>query len=96
MLNPEFKQLNPPQAKTLARDIVDNGLVDFSGHALEEMRNDELETTDCLNVLRGGTYEPAEFIKGEWRYRVTTRFMCFVITFKSNTKLRVVTGWRFK
>lgn len=96
MLDPVLKQLSPVQAKNLARAIVDNGAVDFSGHALEEMRKDELETTDCLNVLRGGVYESAEFTKGEWRYRVITRYMCFVITFNSETKLRVVTGWRIK
>ena len=96
MVNPALKSLKPPEAKRLAREIVNNGTVEFSGHALEEMAKDELQTTDCLNLLRAGNYEPAEYVNGEWRYRVGTSRICVVLAFVSDTRLRVVTAWRNK
>jgi hypothetical protein len=96
MVDPALEPLKPPDAKWLAREIVNNGTVEFSGHALEEMDKDELHTTDCLNILRAGIYEPPEYINGEWRYRVRTQRICVVVTFKSETRLRVVTAWRNK
>jgi hypothetical protein len=50
MSDPAVKPLKPPEAKQLVRSIVENGIVEFSGHALEEMAKDELEATD--NDLR--------------------------------------------
>jgi len=94
MADPALEPLKPPDAKKLAREIVNKGTVEFSGHALEEMANDELQTTDCLNILRAGIYEPPEHINGELRYRVGTQRICVVITFVSDTRLRVVTAWR--
>jgi Domain of unknown function (DUF4258) len=73
---------------------MENGTVRFSRHALEEMAKDDLETTDCLNLLRAGTYGPAEYINQEWRYRVGTSRICVVVTFESDTRLCVVTAWR--
>ena len=96
MALPLLEPLKPPDAKRLAREIVENGEVIFSGHAQEEMSDDGLETTDCLNLIRGGVYEPAELIKGEWRYRITTQRICVVVAFASMTRLRVVTAWRIQ
>jgi hypothetical protein len=96
MVNPALEPLKPPDAKKLAREIVNNGIVDLSSHAIEEMSKDELQTTDCLNLLRAGNYEPAEYINGEWRYRVGTQRICVVVTFESDTRLRVITAWRNK
>ena len=96
MPNPALEPLKPPDARKLARAIVENGVVEFSGHAKEEMANDELQSTDCLNLVRAGVFEPAEHIKGEWRYRVGTARICVVIAFASETRLRVVTAWRIK
>lgn len=96
MPDPEIQPLEAAHAKKLAREIVNTGVVQFSEHARTEMTKDGLEATDCLNVLRGGNYEYPELEKGEWRYRVGTPQMMFVITFKSETRLRVVTGWRNK
>jgi hypothetical protein len=96
MTDPAHYPPRPPDAKKLAREIVDNGTVDFSGHAREEMANDELETTDCVNILRAGVYESAEYINGEWRYRVGTQRMRVVITFVSEKRLRVITAWRIR
>ncbi len=96
MIDPALKSLKPPEAKALAREIVENGTVAFSGHAQEEMAKDELQTTDCLNLIRAGTYELAEYINGEWRYRVRTPRICVVVMFASETRLQVVTAWRNK
>ena len=86
--------MKPSDAKAMARAIVDAGDVGFSVHALDEMEHDALETTDCLNVIRGGVFEPPELIRGEWRYRASTPRMCVVLTFPSPTRLRIVTAWR--
>lgn len=94
MAHPVFEPLKLPDAKKLARDIVEKGFVDFCGHALEEMKKDDLQTTDCVNLIRGGTYEPPDFINGEWRYRVVTQRICVVFAFQSDTRMRVVTAWR--
>lgn len=93
---PDLEPLKPPNARKLIRDIVENGVVAFSGHALEEMEDDDMETPDCLNVLRGGVVGPAEYINNQWRYRVTTPRMCVVMTFLSSERLRVVTAWRIQ
>jgi hypothetical protein len=96
MANPALEPLKPAEAKRLAREIVENGTVELSAHAVAEMAKDELQTTDCLNLLRAGTYEPAEHVNGEWRYRVGTPRICVVVTFASETRMRVVTAWRYK
>jgi hypothetical protein len=84
----------PARAKQLIRDILANGVVSFSKHAMVELKNDKLETTDCVNVLRGGVVEPPELINGTWRYRVVTRLICVVISFPDEDEVRVVTAWR--
>lgn len=96
MPRPDLEPLKPPDAKKLAREIAELGDVQFSHHAIKEMKKDDLHTTDCLNLLRGGVYESPEFINGEWRYRITTQRMCVVIAFASDTRLRVVTAWRIE
>lgn len=95
MPDPALEPLKPPDAKRLAREIMDGGEVEFSGHAMEEMRKDKLESTDCTNLIRAGVFMPAEHINGEWRYRIQTPRMCVVIAFESEKRLRVVTAWRF-
>jgi len=96
MADPSLVPLKPADAKKLARDIVENGMVAFSSHALDEMAKDDLEATDCLNLLRGGVFHPPELIKQEWRYRVMTPRICVVIAFLSETQLRLVTAWRIE
>jgi hypothetical protein len=92
--DPTIEPLKPPDARKLAREIVDTGIFDFSGHAYEEMANDSLQSTDCLNIIRAGIYDEPEYRNDEWRYRVCTQRMCVVITFMSETRLRVITAWR--
>lgn len=91
----------PPNRATIKQRIhavlnSPSGIVDFSRHARVEMAKDGLETTDCINVLRGGVVQPAEYIDGTWRCRVTTARMCFVITVPEGDEIRVVTAWRDK
>ena len=86
--------LDEARAKKLIREILRDGEVSYSGHALDEMDKDKLTALDCANVLRGGWVEPAEFERGSWRYRVRTNRICVVIAFRSETKLVVVTAWR--
>jgi hypothetical protein len=88
--------LTPEAAKTLARSIVANEGTVFSGHALEEMAADNLTTQDALNTIRAGAYQPAELQNGSWRHRAQTQRMTFVVTFRSETELVVVTGWRHR
>jgi hypothetical protein len=73
-----------------------NGSVVFSGHALKEMKADDLTTQDALNTIRAGACQPGEFENGSWRYRAQTQRMTFVIAFRSESELIVVTAWRHR
>jgi hypothetical protein len=87
--------LPPAEAKAAALKILaEGGTVAFSKHSREEMAKDNLNDQDALNVLRGGVVDPAEFENGSWRYRFRTSRMVFVIAFRSESELRVVTAWR--
>ena len=56
--------LSPPEARRLIREILAGGEVVSSRHAVDEMGKDDLTMVDCVNVLRGGIVEPAEFENG--------------------------------
>jgi len=86
--------LDPVEAKRLIREILDTGEFRFSQHAETEMTARDLDMVDCVNVLRGGVVDPAEWENGSWRYRVRTARICVVIAFRSATALVVVTAWR--
>ena len=88
--------MRPPDARRLIREILISGEVVSSGHAADEMAKDDLTLVDCINVLRGGIVEPAEFERGAWRYRVHTERIGVVVAFRSETRLVVVTAWRFR
>ena len=96
MIDPVLEPLKPLESKKLARGIVLSGAISFSIHAMEEMAKDDLQSTDCLNLLRGGVFGPAEYINREWRYRVETPRICIVVAFISDRELRIVTAWRIK
>ena len=85
--------LDNDAAKRLIVQILKTGTVSFSRHALEEMEKDNLTTVDGANVLRG-LVEFCEEINRTWRYRVRTTRMTFVVAFRSETALTVVTAWR--
>lgn len=90
----EGEPFDADRARALVREILRTGTLSFSGHAHTEMRQDDLQTTDVLNVLRAGWVEPAEREKGTWRYRFMTNRMCAVVAFRSETHAVVVTAWR--
>ncbi len=81
-------------ARKLLSKILVDGTVIFSNHALDELANDEMSEQDAINVLRAGRFDPAEFEKGSWRYRVHTQRFCVVTSFDSETLVVVVTAWR--
>ena len=75
--------LDPPRAKQLIREILEDGSVSFSGHAERELAKDNLTAVDAINVLRGGVVEPGEFENGSWRYRVRTQRIYVVVSSRS-------------
>ena len=69
----------------------------LTSHAKEELHNDDMDMGDCLNVLRGGVWEPPEWESGSWRYRARTSRMAVVIEIDfENQEFTVVTGWRIR
>jgi hypothetical protein len=88
--------LSAPVARKVIQQILRVGSVSFSGHALDEMRKDGLTTVDCVNVLRAGVVEPAEYERGSWRYRIHGGWIWVVAAFRSDSELVVVTAWRKK
>lgn len=87
--------LSPVEAKERIRDILIDGRVFFTSHAQDELDTDELQRTDCVNVLRGGVVRPAEYEHGGWRYRVDTARMAVIIEFHGVDTIIVVTAWRY-
>ncbi len=86
--------LSPPAARRLIREILAAGEVVSSRHAIQEMKKEDLTMVDCVNVLRGGIVEPAEWENGSWRYRVHTARIWVVAAFRSEKRLVIVTAWR--
>ena len=86
--------LNNEAAKRLIVQILKTGAVGFTDHALGEMAKDDLTTVDAANVLRGGVVEFCEEVNHTWRYRVRILRMTFVVAFRSEHALSVVTAWR--
>lgn len=86
--------LTPPDARRRIREVLASGEVVSSRHATQEVANDDLTMVDCINVLRGGVVEPAEWEHGSWRYRVHTQRIWVVVAFRSETRLVIVTAWR--
>ncbi len=70
---PATKALDANAARKRISTILKSGQFTLSRHAREEMEKDDLTEVDVVNVLRGGHItEPAEEVKGTWRYRVHT------------------------
>lgn len=82
--------------KRLLVTLLASGTLSFTKHAYEEMDKDDLTEVDVRNTLKGGTARPGELVSGTWRYRVETRRLATVVTFRSATHAVVVTTWRFK
>lgn len=92
--DPSIMELKPDEARELFRRIVNDGDIEFTEHARAELEKDDLHTTDCLNVLRGGEVVGVELRFGKLRYRVATNQMTAIVTVVSETELCVVTAWR--
>lgn len=89
--------LSPDAATALIRSVLKEGQVARSQHAADEMLADGLTLVDCTNVLRAGAVtDPADLIKGTWRYRVQTKRITVVVAFRSEQELVIVTTWRNK
>jgi hypothetical protein len=92
----------PPTAaevRAVLRRILSSGssaAVRFTQHALDPIAEDDLTTVDCVNVLKGGLVEEAEYEHGAWRHRVRTQRTCVVIEVLSDSEIVVVTAWRTK
>lgn len=85
--------LSQASASRLARDILLNGTVRYTGHARREMANDGLSEADIERALRGGT-EPAEWENGQWRYRFFCADVWAVVSFRDGQMLIIITAWR--
>lgn len=85
---------SPLQVRRLIRDVLNDGNLEFSSHALEEMLQDGLSEMDIVNVLRGGWPDPGEYEKGSWRYRISTSRIGVVVAFRDDSWAVVVTAWR--
>jgi hypothetical protein len=93
----EDQPLHPTEVTKRIREILGKGQLAYTAHARAEMQNDCLTTGDCMNVLRGGIVDPGELVNRTWRYRVHTPFgICFVIAFRGDDELVVITAWRDK
>ena len=72
----------------------------FGGHALDEMRNNSLGTSDVINVLKSTSAsicDEPETKNGTVRYRVKTLNYCVVVSFSKDANgLFVVTVWKIK
>jgi len=86
--------LDETTARDLIRDILDEGAILWSGHAEDEMDEDNLEKIDCKNVLRAGWVEKSEWENGGWRYHVCSHKLTLIVEFASESQLVVVTAWR--
>ena len=84
--------LRATEAKERIRRFLVEGAIRYTQHALDEM--DDLTFEDCENVFRGGVVDEAEWENGNWRHRVRTTRMVFVVQFEAELGLLVITGWR--
>lgn len=86
----------PATVKKLLIAILENGVLGWSGHAKDEMKNDNLLEPDVLATIRGGVVSPGELRNGTYRYPIrTTRLGC-AIAFRAVNHAVVVSAWRIK
>lgn len=88
-------KLDRYEAKKLAQQIIRDGTFSFTSHCEKELKRDDMDTVDAVNIIAGGKIvrEP-EYEHQAWRYRVETQRMGVVIEIHSRNCLRVITGWR--
>ena len=83
------------EARKLLRRILNVGIVTYAQpHAIDRLKERELSTLDCENVIRAGVVEEAEWSDGTWRHRVRTQKIVVVVEFLSEEEVLIVTAWR--
>ncbi|MDD4976106.1 MAG: DUF4258 domain-containing protein [Bacteriovorax sp.] len=97
--NYKLNQIDKTQARKKIGEILrlsKEGPI-FSKHALSELANDGLTTTDAVNVLKSCNariLRDGEFENGSFRYRLETAYILLVISFnQAGTKIIVITAW---
>jgi hypothetical protein len=101
--------LRAPEARKYIRRLLEEGIFVVRDHARREMKKDNLNDSDAINIVRGGVVREPEWENGSWRYHVDTPRMCFVVAFDpepdalpdekadlSEVELVVVTAWRIR
>lgn len=67
----------------------------LTNHAEERLLQHDMALTDCMNVLRGGVWDPPEWENGSWRYRARTQKMTVIVEIDSeNLEFTIITCWR--
>lgn len=90
-------RLSSGQARKILAEIFNQNpnLVSFTAHARNQMRARDLNSGDVLNVLKAGKIlnEP-EYFNESYRYRVQTKKITVVVSFRKPNHLVVITAWR--
>ena len=86
-------KLSARDAKRLAKEIVENGTVDITSHAWEDLEQHDMTAGDVFNIMCGGAWTEAEFENGGWRHQAFTQKYAVVVEFNSDTHCVVVTGF---
>ena len=100
MKSPLEEPLAVSDIKPRARHCLTEGTTEFTNHARDEMRKDDLSDVDVVNVIRAGVAHPGEYRRDgprqipSWRYRICTNRICVVVAFESADEMVVVTAWR--
>lgn len=91
---PSSEPFGERTAKRLIRECITGGRVSWTDHALERCSKWRLTTGDCVNALKAGAVDPAEWEMGTWRYRVRAGRITVVIAFRDERSLTVITAWK--
>lgn len=90
--------MKAPEVRRLAQQLLEKARFRVTGHAHDELANDDMDLADVQNVLRGGRLardKGVSFERGAWRYRIETTRMAVVIEFSDDyTRFTVVTAFR--
>lgn len=96
-------RLSKEEARKLISKIVlegKNNYVIFTTHALNQLEERDLLTTDILNIVKSADskiHDGGEFENGSYRYRLETRTILVVISFHpKGERIIIVTSWRKK
>ena len=93
------QRLGRTQARKLISKIVTQHphRVFYTKHCRKELLDDDLTTSDLLNVLTSSDSrieDEPEIEGGSYRYRLETNKIMVVLAFSTDTSLVVITAWR--